>query len=39
MGQAASGSNFSVAAAEKLSVRALSFKAVFSIRATKNLSN
>jgi len=35
MGQAASGSNFSVAATEKLSVRALSYKAVLSIRATK----
>jgi len=33
MGQAASGSNFSVAATEKLPVRALSYKAVFSIRA------
>jgi hypothetical protein len=35
MGQAASGSNFSAAATEKLPVRALSYKAVFSIRATK----
>ena len=35
MGQAAKGSNFFVAATEKLPVRALSFKAVFSIRATK----
>ena len=39
MGQAATGSNFSVAATEKLPVRALSYKAVFSIRATKKLSN
>jgi hypothetical protein len=39
MGQAASGSNFSFAATEKLPVRALSYKAVFSIRATKYLSN
>jgi len=39
MGQAATGSNFVVAATEKLPVRALSFKAVFSIRATKKLSN
>jgi hypothetical protein len=35
MGLAASGSNFSVAAKEKLPVRALSYKAVVSIRATK----
>jgi len=35
MGQAVSGSNFSVAATEKLPVRAVSYKAVFSIRATK----
>jgi hypothetical protein len=35
IGQAASGSNFSVAAKEKLPMRALSYKAVFSIRATK----
>jgi hypothetical protein len=35
MGQAATGSNFSVAATEKLAVRALSYKAVFCIRATK----
>jgi hypothetical protein len=35
MGQAASGSNFSITATEKLPVRALSDKAVFSIRATK----
>jgi len=35
MGQAATGSKFFVAATEKLPVRALSFKAVFSIRATK----
>jgi hypothetical protein len=35
MSQAASGSNFSVAATENLPVRALSYKAVFSIRATK----
>jgi hypothetical protein len=39
MGQAATGYNFSVASTEKLPVRALSYKAVFSIRATKNLSN
>jgi hypothetical protein len=39
MGQAASGSNFSVAATEKLPVRTLTYKAVFSIRATKQLSN
>jgi len=39
MGQAATGSNFFVAATDKLPVRALSFKAVFSIRATKKLSN
>jgi hypothetical protein len=37
MGQAASGSNFSVAATEKLPVRAVSYKAVFSIQATKQL--
>jgi hypothetical protein len=35
MGQAASGSNFSVAATEKLPVRALTYKTVFSIRASK----
>jgi hypothetical protein len=35
MGQAASGSNFPVAATEKLPVRALSYEAVFTIRATK----
>ena len=35
MGLAASGSNFSVAITEKLPVRALSYKAVFSIRGTK----
>jgi hypothetical protein len=35
MGQAASASNFFVAATEKLVVRALSYKAGFSIRATK----
>jgi len=35
MGQAATGSNVFVAATEKLPVCALSFKAVFSIRATK----
>jgi len=39
MGQAATGSNFFVAPTEKLPVRALTHKAVFSIRATKNLSN
>jgi hypothetical protein len=38
MGRAASGSTFSVAAAEKLPVRAFSYKAVFSIRATKDAS-
>jgi hypothetical protein len=35
MGLAASGNNYSVAATEKLPVRALSYKAVVSIRATK----
>jgi hypothetical protein len=35
MGQAATGYNFSVATTEKLPVRALSYKAVFSIQATK----
>jgi hypothetical protein len=35
MGRAATGSNFFDAATEKLPVRALSYKAVFSIRATK----
>jgi hypothetical protein len=35
MGQAATGFNFSVAATEKLPVRAPTFKAVFSIRAAK----
>jgi hypothetical protein len=35
MGQAASGCNFSAAATEKLPVHALSYKAVFSTRATK----
>jgi len=35
MGQAASGSNFSVATTENLPVRTLSYKAVFSVRATK----
>jgi len=35
MGQAATDSNFFVAAKEKLPVRALSYKAMFSIRATK----
>jgi hypothetical protein len=35
MGQAASASNFSVAATEELALRVLSYKAVFSIRATK----
>jgi hypothetical protein len=35
MGQTATGCNFSVAATEMLPVRALSFKAVFSIRAPK----
>jgi len=35
MGQGATGCNFSVAATEKLPGRALSNKAVFSIRATK----
>jgi hypothetical protein len=35
MGQAARSCNISVAATEKLPVRALSYKAVFSIRATK----
>jgi hypothetical protein len=39
MGHAALASNFSVAATEKLRVRARSYKAVFSIRATKKLSN
>ena len=39
MGQAVSRSNFFVAETEKLPVRALSYKAVFSIRATKQLSN
>jgi hypothetical protein len=39
MGHAASASNFSVAATENLQVQALSYKAVFSIRATKKLSN
>jgi hypothetical protein len=39
MGQAATGCNFFVAATAKLPVRALSYKAVFSIRATKQLSN
>jgi hypothetical protein len=38
MCRAASGSNFSVAAAENLPVRALSYKAAFSIRATKDAS-
>jgi hypothetical protein len=37
MGQAASGSNFSVAASEKLPMRPFSNKAVVSIRATKKL--
>jgi len=35
IGQAATGCNFSVAATEKLPVRALSYKAVFSVRAAK----
>jgi hypothetical protein len=35
-GRAASGRNFSVAAAENLPLRALSYNAVFSIRATKD---
>jgi hypothetical protein len=35
MGLAALGSNFFVAATEKLPVRALSYNAVFSIRTTK----
>jgi len=35
MGQAATGSNFSVAETEKLPVRTLSNEAVFSIRETK----
>jgi hypothetical protein len=37
MGQAATGYNFSVAAAQKLPVRALAYeyKALFSVRATK----
>jgi hypothetical protein len=35
MGHATSANNFSVAAKEKLQVRALSYKAVSSIRATK----
>jgi hypothetical protein len=35
VGHAASASNFSVAATENLRLRALSYKAVFSIRATK----
>jgi hypothetical protein len=39
MGLAASGSNFFVAATEKLPVRTLSYNAVFSIRATKKLSD
>jgi len=39
MGLAATGSNFFVAAREQLPVRALSYEAVFSIRATKKLSN
>jgi hypothetical protein len=39
MGLAASVSNFFVAATEKLPVRALSYKAVVSIRATKKLTN
>jgi len=39
MGLAATGSNFYVDATEKLPVRALSYKAVFSIRASKKLSN
>jgi hypothetical protein len=39
MGQAETGCNFSVAATQKLPVRSLSYKAVFSIRATKYLSN
>jgi len=39
MDQAATGSNFSVAATEKLPVRALPYKAMFPIRATKKLSN
>jgi hypothetical protein len=39
MGHAALGSKCFVAATEKLRVRALSYKAVFSIRATKQLSN
>jgi len=38
MGLDATGSNFLVAATEKLPVCALSYKAVFSIRATKKLS-
>jgi len=39
MGLAATGSNFFVAATEKLPVRGLPYKAVLSIRATKMLSN
>jgi hypothetical protein len=39
MGLAATASNFFVAATKKLLVRALSYKAVVSIRATKKLSN
>jgi hypothetical protein len=39
MGQAASGNNVSVAATEKLPGCTLSYKAVFSNRATNYLSN
>jgi hypothetical protein len=39
MGQAATGCNISVAATVQLPVRALSYKAVFSILATKQMSN
>jgi len=39
MGQAATGSNCFVAATEQLPLRALSFKAMFCIRATKQPSN
>jgi hypothetical protein len=39
MGQATTGCNVSVAATEMLPLRALSYKAAFSIRGTKYLSN
>jgi hypothetical protein len=37
MGHAASVSSFSVAATEKMQMRALSYNVVFSIRGNKNL--